>query len=82
MGKFKDIEIEVGDFLELRDKRVRLEIEEFHGLPKYVFYVSGKDMHYFRRVIAEIVPMGVYMDVKRLRFWECRLDRVQLPEGF
>ena len=84
MNKNKQDELhnDIETLLELRNKRVRLEIGEFHGLPKYSFYVPGRDLHYFNRVIAEVIPMGVYVDVRRLKVWECRIEKIQLPEGF
>lgn len=82
MGTFKGTALEMSDFLRLRNKRVRLELDTLQGLQKLVFYVSGREVGYMRRVLTEIVPLGVLVDVKRLRFWECRINKIQLPEGF
>ena len=69
---------EIRKFLQLRNKRVRLEVTKFMGLDKFTFYVAGRDLHYFYRVIREMFPLGHYVEVRRLRVWECRLEKIQI----
>lgn len=83
MGQCKKTVQEIKDLLKLRNRRVRLELEKFQGIDKFVFYVEGgKELHFFRSVIHDLIPLGFCVDVKRLRFWECRFKKIQLPEGF
>ena len=70
---------DIMDHLIKRNKRVRLTLGKFQGIDKVTIYVAGRDLHEFRREISEVVPMGLFVDVRRLKSYQCRFKKIQLP---
>lgn len=68
---------EVEDFLKLYGCRAKVKEE----LGKITFWVPKKDFHFVRWFVFANCPMGIFIEVKNLKFWECRFKKIQIIRG-